>query len=110
MDKLRGLWTLPKELKKNSGMDTDEASLQQFLSVYRITPNPNTVSGKSPAELMFSRKIRSVFDRLLPVRKNTKFVTNKSKDTKTNTKHFRPGDKVFFWCTVEEKNSGRMVK
>ena len=89
--------TFKRAIKKNSGMDTDEASLQQFLSVYRITPNPNTVSGKSPAELMFSRKIRSVFDRLLPVRKNTKFVNNKYKNTETNsTRKFRRGEKVFF--------------
>ena len=58
--------TFKRALKKNQDMDTDEKSLENFLSVYRITPNPNTNSGLSPAELMFARKIRSVFDRILP--------------------------------------------
>ena len=31
-----------------------------------MTPNPSTNSGLSPAELMFMRKIRPVFNKLLP--------------------------------------------
>ena len=42
----------------------EESSIQRFLSIYRITPNPNTISGKSPSELMISQKIRFVSDRL----------------------------------------------
>ena len=38
----------------------------RFLSVYSVTSNPSTNSGLSPAELMFVRKIRSVFNNLLP--------------------------------------------
>ena len=34
--------TFKGALKKNQGMDTDKKSLENFLSVYRITPNPNT--------------------------------------------------------------------
>ena len=49
--------TFKRTLKKNNGLDMEESSIQQFLSVYRITPNPNTILGKSPAELMFSQKI-----------------------------------------------------
>ena len=48
--------TFKRALKKNQGMGTDEKSLENFLSVYRITPNPNTNAGLSPAELMFARK------------------------------------------------------
>ena len=44
----------------------------------------------SPAELMFARKIRSVFDKLLPGRKQKSY-----KNTKNPNKYFRPGDKVF---------------
>ena len=46
-----------RALKKNNGQDTEENI---------ITSNPNTISGKSPTELMFVFfwKIRSVFDRL----------------------------------------------
>ena len=72
-----------RALRKNQGMDTDEKSIQKFVVVYRITPNPNTDSGLSPTEPMYARKIRSVFDRLLPsptekfVKENfaTKFYT-----------------------------------
>ena len=90
--------TFKRALKKNNGLDTEESSIQQFLSVYRITPNPNTIPGKTPAKLMFSQKIWSVFDRLLPVRKKKKIYSNNKnfKNTKYTPKYFRPGDKVFF--------------
>ena len=47
--------TFKRALKKNHGMDTDEKSLENFLSVNRITHNPNTNASLSPAELMFAR-------------------------------------------------------
>ena len=72
-------------------MDTDEKSLEKFLCVYRITPNPNTNAGLSPAELMFAHKIRSVFDRILPsATKKTTVRENLS------TRFYKPGDKIFF--------------
>ena len=51
----------------------------QFLNVYGVTPNPSTSSGLFPAELIFARKIGSVFDRLLPKenKKNNKEKTCK---------------------------------
>ena len=52
----------------------------------------NCVSaGLSPAELMFARKIRSVFDRILP-------NTNKTTATRENpsTRFYKPGDKILF--------------
>ena len=52
--------TFKKALRKNQGMDTNERSIQKFLAVYRMTPNPNTSSGLSSAELMFARKILCV--------------------------------------------------
>ena len=77
--------TLKWPLKKASGTPTDKA-LQQFLQVYRLTPNPNTPLAVSPAETMFARKIRSVFDKLLP-------KENKLRKTK---KRFNPGEKFIF--------------
>ena len=83
--------TFKRALRKNQDMVTNERSIQKFLAVYRITPNPNTNSGLSPAELMFARKIRSVFDRLLPsLTKKTAKIENKM------AKAYKPGDKVFF--------------
>ena len=83
--------TFKRALKKNQGMDTDEKSLENFLSVYRITPNLNTNAGSSPAELMFTRKIRSVFDRILP-------STTKTTATRENlsTWFYKPGEKILF--------------
>ena len=57
--------TLKRAFKKALGTPTDRA-LQQFLQVYRITPNPNTSMGRSPAETIFARKVKSVFDKLIP--------------------------------------------
>ena len=56
---------LKRVFKKDHGSLTGK-SLQQFLQVYRITANPNTPEARSPAEAMFGRKIRSVFEKLLP--------------------------------------------
>ena len=96
-------------LKKNNGR---ESSIQQFLSLYRIRPNPNTILGKSPAELIFSWKIWSVFDRLLLVRKKKKICLNNKnfKNTKYTPKYFRPRDKMFFFkCIVVQRNSGKRL-
>ena len=55
-----------------------------------ITPNVNASSGMAPAEIMFDRKIHSVFDRLRPTEK--KMVERKN----TNSKHYNPGEKIYF--------------
>ena len=78
-----------RALEKVLGTPTDRA-LQQFLLVYRITHNLNTPMGRSPAETMFARKIKSVFDRLIP--RQAKF----KKTVSPHKKCFYPGDKIFF--------------
>ena len=57
--------------------------------VYRIMPNQNIKGKLSPAEIMYARKIRSEFDRLLSNRKNSMKI-------KMNYKSYKEGDKVFF--------------
>ena len=79
--------TLKRALKKALGTLTDRA-LQLFRQVYRITPNPYTPMGRSPAEIMFSRKIKSVFDKFIP--RQAKF----KKTVSPHKKHFYLGDKV----------------
>ena len=81
--------TLKRGLKKALVTPTVRA-LQQFLQVSRITSNPNTPMGRSPAETMFSRKIKSVFDKLIP--RQAKF----KKTVSSHKKHFFPRDKVLF--------------
>lgn len=75
--------TFKRALRKNNGINTEGKSIQKFLAVYRITPNQNTNDNLSPAEIMFARKICSVFERMLPSKKkknymkaNTKFTTS----------------------------------
>ena len=54
-----------RAIKKANGIKIKNEELQEFLSIYRIIPNPNTNTNISPAELMFAWKIRSVFDKLI---------------------------------------------
>ena len=84
--------TFKRALQKNKDTDTDEHTIQKFLAVYRITPNPNNDLNSSPAELMFARKIRSIFDRLLPEKKK-KRITRKER---LPVRRYSPGDKVYF--------------
>ena len=55
-----------KQALKKSDRNRSIDDILQFLRVYHVTLNPNTNSGLSPAELMFTKKIRSVFNKLLP--------------------------------------------
>ena len=68
--------TFKRALLKNQEFDTDEKSIRIFLTIYRIIPNNNTVGKSSQAEMVFARKIRSVFDRFLPKKKACSKRTN----------------------------------
>ena len=104
--------TLKRALKKASGTPMDKA-LQQFLQVYRITPNHNTPLAVSPAETVLARKIRSLFDKLLPKQNKLR------KTTLAPKKRFNPREKNYFkkhqnntscWeCGIIKKRIGDMV-
>ncbi|XP_055622017.1 uncharacterized protein K02A2.6-like [Toxorhynchites rutilus septentrionalis] len=54
-----------RAIKKMKGGDKDiNQILDTFLLTYRTTPNPNVPSGKSPAEEMYKRPIRTSLDLL----------------------------------------------
>lgn len=72
--------------KRFNGMNTAEGRVRQFLNVYRITLTPNVVSGMAPAQLIFGRKLRSVFIKLLAGRKQ-----KNSNNSRSPTKYIRPG-------------------
>ena len=94
--------TLKRALKKAIGTPTKKA-LQLFLQVYRITLNKSAPSTLSPAESMFARRIRSVFEKLIPSKKShipdilvprRKFDKNDKvfyKNYKNNTTTWEPG-------------------
>ena len=91
--------TFKRALKKNRNIDTDDRTIQKFLAIYRVTPNPSNDLNSSPAELMFARKIRSIFDRLLPDKK--KKVTRKENFL---VRHYSTGDKIYFKNFQKGKN------
>ena len=70
-----------RAIKKANGIKAENEELQEFLSIYRITPNPNANTNMSPAELMFARKIRSIFDKLIPSKNGNEKKINTSYKT-----------------------------
>ncbi|XP_014769106.1 uncharacterized protein K02A2.6-like [Octopus bimaculoides] len=75
-------------LRKPNKEVTDEVAFQSFLRVYHVTPNPNTPAGLSPAKLMFVRKIKSVFNKLLPGKKRIIAMENTARYFKIGAKRF----------------------
>ena len=87
-----------KRALKNSNGESTKAVLQQFLQVYRLTPNKNVPSVMSPAEIVFARKIRSVFDKLIPNKKKVEHTVQK-----TGNKFYEECEKFFTKCIRQEK-------
>ena len=89
----------------------EESIIQQFLRVYRITPNPNTISGISPAELIVSRKNSiCVWPTLAGpgIEKKITEITKKFKNMPQSISD--PETKSFFLkFTLVQKNSGQRV-
>ena len=87
-----------RALKTSNGMETEEARIQQFLSVYRITSNSNTVKP------VFTQKIKSVFDKLLPGQKQNFQITLEVQQNISGLKvKFSSG------CLKEEENFKKIV-
>lgn len=103
--------TLKRTLRKiRSGGETLEEALQTFLQVYRTTPTAD-LGGKSPAEVMFGRPIRTISSMILPPSYSTAAAQSKaeSQNQRFNKKHgavsrqFAPGDSVY--AQVHQGNS-----
>lgn len=58
--------TFKRALLKAKGEGPTAEILETFLFAYRITPNPQVPEGKSPAEALMQRKLRSSLDLLKP--------------------------------------------
>lgn len=63
--------TFKRSLGKLKDEGTVEENLNTFLLNYRSTGNPNTPENKSPAEVIFGRKMRITLDILKPPKQNT---------------------------------------
>ncbi|CAH8585986.1 unnamed protein product [Schistosoma intercalatum] len=81
--------TFKRALLKRGGEGTTGQVITRFLTSYRSTRNPNVQDGKSPAEAMFGRRIRTVFDAMRP----SKLVDQRSHDP--SIRNFSVGDKVY---------------
>ncbi|CAI2736860.1 unnamed protein product, partial [Dicrocoelium dendriticum] len=60
--------TLKRALWKSKEEGSLNERLGRFLLNYRVTPNPNTPEGKSPAEALMCRRLRITLDLLTPKR------------------------------------------
>lgn len=68
--------TFKSALNKANKEGMDNVAIQQFLRLYRVTPNPDAPERRSPAELMFARKVNSVFNKVLPEKKTIRVSKN----------------------------------
>lgn len=77
--------TLKRSLKKMKNEGNLDEILQKFLQVYRSTPNEQN---KSPAEVMYKRKIRTSLSLLKPPKvKTPNEISPKKQDIQFNRKH-----------------------
>lgn len=92
--------TFKRSLKKLDSEGNLDDNLDTFLKAYRTTPNKNCPDNKSPAEIVFKRKIRSVFDLLKPLNSQTG-ERNTKMEIQFNVKHgakfreFELNDRVY---------------
>ena len=100
-------WTFCRHVKA-SPQKSIRCPNGQFLQVYRITPNPSTPLAVSPAETMFARKIRSVFDKLLPKQNKLRKTTLAPKKGSTREKKFTLKD-INWERGIIKKRIGDMV-
>ena len=99
--------TLKHALKKAKSTPTDK-TLQQFLQVYRVTPNANTPAELPPAQIMFARKVRSAFEKLLPRQIKHSRKQTVSKYYKIYFKIFK-ANKMFWKLGTIKKRISNMV-
>ena len=74
----RMVQTFKKALKLSK--DNIQLTIDKFLFNYRLTPH--TTTGKSPAELMFGRRLRSRLDLLWPADSTAQRVASKQEQQK----------------------------
>ncbi|XP_062558023.1 uncharacterized protein K02A2.6-like [Armigeres subalbatus] len=87
--------TFKRTLKKiTAGGESLSEAINTFLLCYRSTPNRSAPEGKSPAELLLGRNLRTSLDLLRPPTAYHKIENNKQ-DSQYNRKH---GAKIINYC------------
>ena len=82
-----------KESMKSLSSGDIETKLYRLLFSYRMTPN--TATGKSPAELLFQRQLRSQFDRILPKASKENAIPKITKKIEGKLREFDEDDTVW---------------
>ncbi|XP_062713126.1 uncharacterized protein K02A2.6-like [Aedes albopictus] len=85
--------TFKRAVKKvQDGEGSIKTALDTFLLAYRTTPNPNTPDGRSPAELMYNRRLRTSLELLRAPRNQ---ATSTDVDADHQSRSFVPKDAVY---------------
>lgn len=92
--------TFKQSMEKQNPTGSLDKALREFLANYRVTPNDNAPGGKSPSELMFTRKTRTIFDLLKykpeePIRRNEKMEEQYNRRHGTKARAFLKGEEVY---------------
>ena len=91
--------TFKRAALKAHGEGTKDDTLQAFLLAYRTTPNPNASEGRSPAELLMGRQLRTVHHALIPTKSRPDPLIHEISDFKLGeavfARDYRPGHDVW---------------
>ncbi|CAH8676807.1 unnamed protein product [Schistosoma haematobium] len=110
--------TFKRALLKAKGEGKIEEILDDFLLVYRTTPNPSTPNQMSPAEIMFGRKVRTALDAMKPQqrdigKRNRKMENQFDRHHGAKRRIFQKNQKVYvrdFRYSPPQWTSGRILK
>nr|CAX83705.1 Gag-Pol polyprotein [Schistosoma japonicum] len=110
--------TFKRALLKAKGEGKIKEILDDFLLIYRTTPNPSAPNHLSPAEIMFGRKVKTTLDAIKPKqidkgRRNRKMETQFNRHHGTRRRVFQINQKVYvrdFRYSPPQWTSGRILK
>lgn len=94
--------TFKDRMRASSGVDNGYRKLHEILFSYRNTPHGTT--GRSPAEAMFGRQLRCIFDNIKPNLKRRLhygYLRDEIENSKT-PRQFQTGQKVFSRTTKDK--------
>lgn len=99
--------TLKRAITKLKGEGTSEEILDVFLTTYRTTPNVQNSDSKTPAEILYGRKIRTSLELLRPPTENQQ-IRNLPMEDQFNNHHgaklrtFKTNDLVYARRTISK--------
>ena len=87
--------TFKRALAKSQGEGNILERIDRFLLQYRCTPHPSLPENRTPAEIMFGRRIRTTFELLSPVNRSFEDLYTQGENYRPKRKPFKVGDKVY---------------